>query len=76
MQLAVNFTAEAGPVSYEQQASATVLRALLESLERRIMELKDLYSDLVPANVFIAMDGVAQSEYATLNALPELQVYY
>lgn len=76
MQLAVNFKAEAGPVSYEQQASATVLRALLESLERRIAELKALYSDLIPANVFVVMDGLAQSEYATLNSLPELQVLY
>lgn len=76
MQLAVNFTAEAGPVSYEQQASATVLRALLDSLERRIAELKVSYSDLIPSNVFVVMDGLAQSEYATLNALPELQVLY
>jgi hypothetical protein len=76
MQLAVNFTAEAGPVSYEQQASATVLRALLDSLERRVAELKELYSDLIPANVFVVMDGLAQSEYATLNSLPELQILY
>lgn len=73
MQLAVNFTAEAGPVSYEQQASATVLRALLDNLQRRIDELKGLYSDEY-SSTFYLMDGMAQAEYAYLTNLAELQV--
>lgn len=76
MQLAVNFTAEAGPVSYEQQASATVLRALLDNLQGRIQELKEQYSDDFAVGAFIAMDGQAQSTYATLNSLPEANIYY
>lgn len=76
MQLAVNFSAKAGPVEYEQQASATVLRALLDNLQRRINELKGQYSDDFSQSVFILMDGVAQAEYASLNALADSQVYY
>ena len=76
MDLAVNFTAEAGPVSFEQQASATVLRALLANLQGRVQELKGQYSDEFGADVFILMDGLAQSEYATLQSLPEAQILY
>jgi hypothetical protein len=76
MDLAVNFTAEAGPVSFEQQASATVLRALLANLQGHIQELKGQYSDEFGADVFILMDGLAQSEYATLQSLPEAQIVY
>ncbi len=75
MELAVNFTAEAGPVSYEQQASATVLRALLDSLQARVNELKSVYSDQYNS-VFMLMDGVAQREYASLNYLADQQVIY
>lgn len=73
MQLAVNFSAKAGPVEYEQQASATVLRALLDSLEREIVQLKAIYSDQY-GGAFYYMDGVLQSEYALLNQLAELTV--
>lgn len=75
MNLAVNFKAEAGPVSYEQQASATVLRALLDSLNNRIRELKAQYSDDFNQSVFVMWDGVAQDQYATLNHLQELSIY-
>jgi hypothetical protein len=72
--LAVNFTAEAGPVSYEQQASATTLRAVLKSLEDRMKELRAQYSDDFNASVFVMMDGIAQSEYALLGSLADLQI--
>lgn len=76
MQLAVNFTAEAGPVSYEQQASATVLRALLDNLQNRIDQLKVQYSDDFGSDLFVLMDGVAQAEYSALNGLADLQILY
>lgn len=58
--LAVNFKAEAGPTSYEQQASATTLRAILASLEKRVKELQVMYSDQFTPGVFAYMDGVLQ----------------
>ncbi len=73
MELAVNFTAEAGPVSFEQQASATTLRALLASLERRLAELKHQYSDDFSTS-FHYWDGEAQSAAADLAMLAELTV--
>lgn len=70
MNLAVNFKAVAGPVEYEQQASATVLRALLDSLQRRVDELKALYSEELSSGGFAYFDGVLQREYSELsNAL-------
>ncbi len=74
MDLAVNFTAEAGPVQFEQQASATVLRAILANLQGRVQELKGQYSEEFGSDVFILMDGIAQSGYATLQSLPEAQI--
>ena len=68
MNLAINFKAVAGPVSYEQQASATTLRAMLDSLSRRVQELKATYSDQY-TGAFYYMDGVLQSEYALLSGL-------
>lgn len=76
MNLAVNFKAEAGPVSYEQQASATVLRALLDSLMKRVQELKGQYSDDFNASVFLMWDGIAQDQYATIQGLQEQAIYY
>lgn len=73
MDLAVNFTAEAGPVSFEQQASATVLRALLANLQGRIQELKKQYSDDFTSS-FHYWDGEAQSAAATLADLSALTV--
>lgn len=72
MELAVNFNAVAGPAEYEQQASATVLRALLDNLQGRIQELKQQYSEDF-AGAFFLMDGIAQSEYALLNNLQDEQ---
>lgn len=76
MNLAVNFKAEAGPVSYEQQASATVLRALLDSFTKRMNELRVQYSEDFYQTAFIAWDGVAQDQYATLNGLQNQAIYY
>lgn len=73
MELAVNFSAQAGPVSYEQEASATVLRALLDNLQGRIQELKGQYSDEF-SSTFVLMDAVAQREYAMLAGLAENQI--
>lgn len=74
LNLAANFRAQAGPVEYEVQVSATVLREILQSLERRLSGYKELYSELIPAEAFYYMDGVAQSSYALLNGLAELTV--
>ncbi len=74
MGLAVNFTAEAGPVSFEQQASATVLRSLLANLQGRIQELKKQYSDEFGNAGFFYMDGVAQAAVADMQNLAELSV--
>lgn len=74
MDLAVNFTAEAGPVSFEQQASATVLRAVLANLQARLQELKGQYSDAFSGS-FHYWDGVSQaaaSDLADLGALTTL----
>ncbi len=74
MGLAVNFTAEAGPASFEQQASATVLRSLLSNLQGRIQELKTQYSDEFGSAGFFYMDGVSQAASADLENLAELSV--
>jgi hypothetical protein len=73
MALAINFTAEAGPVSYEQQASATVLRAILATLEKRVAELADLYSDEYNS-VFTYFDSTLQRESSYLQGALQLQV--
>lgn len=74
LNLAINFKAKAGPVEYEQQASATTLRAVLDSLLRRIAELKSVYSDDVYSGTFILMDGMAQAAYAEAAGLNEFFV--
>ena len=74
--LATNFKAEAGPVSYDRQVSATALRSILASLERRLNEYRELYSNLYPATAFYYMDGVAQSSYAVLTGLAKETVIY
>lgn len=66
--LAVNFKAKAGPVEYEQQASATTLRAVLDSLSRRVGELKLMYSENYQG-AFNLFDGELQRDYAVLNDL-------
>jgi len=67
--LAQNMRAHAGPLEYEKQVSATVLRELIKSLERRLNEYEVLYSELVSASAFYYMDGLAQSSYAIYNSL-------
>jgi hypothetical protein len=74
LNLAVNFKAVAGPAEYEQQASATTLRAVLKSLEDRLQELKAQYSEDFNQGVFVMMDGIAQSTYSLLNGLPDMQI--
>jgi len=76
LNLAQNYRAQAGPVEYELQVSATVLREILQSLERRLKQYAELYSDLISAEVFVYMDGVAQSSYAMVAGLPEITVRY
>jgi hypothetical protein len=72
--LATNFSSQAGPVEYEQQISATVLRAILQSLERRLQELKELYSDELGGGTFVYMDGVYQREASLVEGLPQLAI--
>lgn len=66
--LAVNYKAVAGPVEYEQQASATTLRAILASLEARLAELKKLYGEEFPPGALLYMDGPLQRAYSELNS--------
>ena len=72
--LAVNYKATAGPVDYEQQASATTLRAILASLQRRVDELKLMYTDEFTPGAFVYMDGVLQRASSELNGYLELTV--
>jgi hypothetical protein len=72
--LAQNLRVVAGPTEYEVQISATVLRELVQSLERRINELTELHSDLLAADRVYYLDGVAQSTYSIVNSLPDLAV--
>lgn len=74
LNLAVNFTAKAGPVEYEQQASATTMRAVLASLERRLIELKVMYSESFTPGAFAYMDGTLQRASAEVDGLLQLQI--
>ncbi len=74
MNLAVNFRTRGGPVEYEQQASATVLRTLLAALESRVAQVKELYSDQIGAGAFVYFDGELQREAALLSDYASLQV--
>lgn len=74
LNLAVNFRAQAGPVEYEQQASATTLRAILASMERQVAELKSLYSDLVGGGAFHYFDAELQRDQALVDGLGTLSV--
>lgn len=72
LNLAINFTAQAGPVSYEQQASATTLRAILESLERELAQFAELYSDKLGKVGFHYWDGMWQAEISEILDIPYL----
>lgn len=73
LNLATNFKAVAGPVEYEQQVSATVLRAILEALERRVVELKSAHSELYGSALYY-FDAVLQRESSMVQDLPALTV--
>ncbi len=72
--LAVNFKATAGPVDYEQQASATTLRAILATLQKRMDELKFLYTDDFAPGQLHYMDGPLQRATSDLNSYLSLTV--
>lgn len=74
LNLAINFTAKAGPVSYEQQASATTLRAVLATLEKRLAELKIMYSDSFTPGQFTYMDGALQRAASEVQGYQLLQI--
>lgn len=74
LNLAVNFSASAGPVEYEQQTSATVLRAILDALESRLKVLQASYSDLFSGHMDY-FDGELQRERAIVDGLSVLTVY-
>lgn len=74
LNLAVSIRAQAGPVEYEQQISATVLRAILESLERRVAFLQVNYSDLLGAGPFVYFDAELQRESSLVYGLLEVTV--
>lgn len=69
LNLAINFKAEAGPVAYEQQASATTLRSILATLEGRVKQLQEIYSDEIGGGAFIYFDSVMQRETSGIDAL-------
>ena len=74
LNLAVNFKAEGGPVSYEQQASATTLRAVLASLEDRMRQLEAVYSTSLTPGAMYYFDSTMQRAVSESQGLLELQV--
>ncbi len=74
LNLAINFTAKAASVEYEQQASATTLRAVLATLERRLAELKTMYSDSFSPGAFAYMDGTLQRAASEVQGYQLLQI--
>lgn len=65
--LAINFKGTAGPVEYEQQASATTLRAILGTLQKRLDELKLMYTDEFSPGAMVYFDGVLQRVQSDMN---------
>lgn len=74
LELARGITAKAGPVEYQNQPSATVLRAILDSLQQRLNELKAAYSELFVGGGFHYFDGELQRESAILQNLAILTI--
>ena len=74
LNLAVNFKAEAGPVSFEQQASATTLRAVLASLEDRLAQFKMVYSDTLSPGAMFYFDSTLQRAASEAQGLLAIQV--
>lgn len=69
LNLAVSLRAHAGPVEYEQQVSATVLREILQSLERRMRELLLYHSELQGSGAFQYFDGELQRTSSMIQGL-------
>lgn len=69
LNLAVSLRAHAGPVEYEQQVSATVLREILQSLERRMRELLLYHSELQGSSAFFYFDGELQRTSSMVQGL-------
>jgi hypothetical protein len=61
-------------VAYEQQASATTLRAVLKSLEQRLEQLKSVYSDSISPGAMYYFDSSMQRASSEIQGLLELQV--
>ena len=74
LNLAVNFKAVGGPAEYEQQASATTLRAVLAILQARYDELKSLYSTEFPSGAFVYFDAELQRESSLIQSFASLQI--
>lgn len=74
LNLAINFSAKAGPVEYEQQASATTLRAVFGSLEDRLKMVLSLHSDELGASAIVYFDGALQRESSLLHGYLDVQV--
>ncbi len=73
--LAQRLSVKSGPVEYEAESSATVIRAVLDGLTDRLDQLKVAYStNLTATSAFFYLDGVAQRNYSLLNGLSELQI--
>ena len=58
------FRAKAGPVEYETQQAASVLKALLDTLRARIDEVVDNLSDYNQGNADAVIDSVIERTYA------------
>lgn len=69
LNLAININAVAGPVEFEQQASATTLRAVLQSLSNRLEQVKSVYSEQLSQGTAIYFDSVLQRESSELQGL-------
>ena len=76
LNLAINFKADGGPVSYEQQASATTLRAILATLQDRLNTLQELYSETLQGGAFQYFDSVLQRDASMMSNALEYTVIY
>lgn len=74
LNLAVSLRAQAGPVEYEQQVSATVLREILQSFERRLQVLFGLYSELATTGAMTYFDGELQRTSSVIQGLGLLTI--
>lgn len=75
LNLAINLRAQAGPVEYEQQASATTLRAIFKSMEDRLKALLSIYSDQLGVSETYYYDSVLQREASMVGQYEVYQIY-